>query len=70
MSDFATDYTAHAVCPSCGYVDQDPWEIELGGSFGEGSGDVECYSCGEEFRLTRNISITYSSEKMEGGRHE
>lgn len=59
--DFDTDCTDEIVCPYCGHVESDSWEhIEL-----ESSGRVICGDCGKEFWATRNVTILYSSEKVE-----
>ena len=59
---FETDHTKEPVCPNCGHKEKDAWEINFRGL----DGDVEhtCNSCGEEYFLTRHVSIRYSSEKL------
>lgn len=48
-----------AVCPYCDYEDKDSWEIEDA----EGGCYASCNSCGEEYFVTRNVSVTYTTEK-------
>ena len=56
------DNTNNLVCPYCGYEDRDSWEVYPGE---EDLEVCECGSCGKEFRAWRNISITYSTEKLD-----
>ena len=57
-----TDYRDEATCPYCGYVGRDSWEL-----FGpdDEDNDAQCGSCGKEYRVSRNVSVTYTSQKME-----
>ena len=59
-----TSWTDQPTCPYCGYVERDAWEIDFEGI----DGDVEhsCASCGEDYMLTRNAIITYTSERKKG----
>ena len=56
------DNTNNLVCPYCGYEDRDSWEVCPND---EDLDVCECGSCGKEFRAWRNISITYSTEKLD-----
>lgn len=53
------EYTEEVTCPSCGHVFGDSWERKSD----EGTG--KCGYCQTAFMWTRNISITYSTEKLE-----
>lgn len=56
-----------ARCPYCGRHDSDSWEIfEPPGMDGR-SDTVECGWCGEEFIVTENLQITYSTKKRSSG---
>lgn len=57
MNDFDTDYTDDLVCPHCGHVERDAWELQ------EDSGGAMCMSCGEDFHYERHVTVRYSSEK-------
>ena len=59
MSEFDTEYTDNVICPYCGYEDRDSWE------YGQDDFETKCSSCGKEMSVTRNISISYSSWKLE-----
>ena len=59
-----TDYTRQLVCPYCGHVETDSWEIAAGGGDGD-VGTTNCGECGREYEYTINVDITYSSNKME-----
>ena len=51
--------TDQAVCPYCGYADQDSWEL---GDGGEGSFETDCGECGLEYIVERHVSVSYSSK--------
>jgi predicted RNA-binding Zn-ribbon protein involved in translation (DUF1610 family) len=58
------EFTREVVCPHCGYEFSDSWEL------GPGKGDsedieVECGDCGETFICWRNITVNWSSAKIE-----
>jgi DNA-directed RNA polymerase subunit RPC12/RpoP len=58
MGEIDTDYTDEIVCPHCGYEYSDSWE------FDGYSDTIECSSCGEGFEYTRDVSVTYSTQKV------
>lgn len=58
------EYTKEIVCPYCGYEFLDSFEI---GSDEEDLGLIECDECGKHFYATRNMEITYSTEKPKEG---
>jgi predicted RNA-binding Zn-ribbon protein involved in translation (DUF1610 family) len=51
-----TDYTDEVVCPHCGYKYHDSWELS--------DGEYECSDCGRRFNITRDIEVTYSTDKI------
>ena len=53
--------TANAVCPHCGYEDHDSWEI---GCADDGDYEATCNSCGEDFSMSRTISVSYTTTKL------
>ena len=53
-------FTDLAVCPYCGHKNRDSWEL---GDGGEECGEDECGECGEEYRWSRLVSISYSTYK-------
>lgn len=58
------DYTDEIVCPWCGFGYSDWWEI------GDGRGDgciinFDCEECGKPFEMWRNVSVTYTTRKLE-----
>lgn len=58
-------HTEYAVCPHCGFADQDSWEFDLGPGPGlDGDGEVSCGSCGKDYFLERHVSVSYSSRKL------
>ncbi len=56
-----TDYTDNAVCPYCGDVNEDSWELC-------DYGDCECGECGKVYTIDRDVAVSYSTYKKEGGR--
>jgi sarcosine oxidase delta subunit len=55
--DIDCEGTDEVVCPYCGYVHSDSWE--LGGD----SGEDRCSGCEKFFSWTRNVSVSYSTSK-------
>ena len=51
-----TDFESEITCPWCGYVEMDSWEAD-----NEDSHD--CENCGHKYSHTRNIEVTYSTQK-------
>lgn len=60
MSKIDHDNNITIVCPYCGYKFLDPLEEEPGQ---EDIGDVKCPQCEKIFVATRNVSITYTTQK-------
>lgn len=56
------DETDNAICPYCGHEDKDSWEICCGD---EGDFETECGSCGLIFMCRRNVSISYSTRRID-----
>ena len=54
--DGETDYTNEAVCPHCGYKHSDSWELS--------DGEYDCGDCGRKYIITRNVEVTYSTDKV------
>jgi len=49
-------YGEFLICPHCGYVHKDSWEI---GEGGEEDGETDCAHCGKEFLYSRRVHVTY-----------
>lgn len=64
MTDADTQYTANAVCPYCGHMNRDSWEIDLGPGI-DGDGTTDCGECGREFFVQRHARITYSTRRLQ-----
>lgn len=58
--DFNTYYTSNIVCPHCGHEDRDSWEVDFGPSL-DGDTTVYCGRCEEEFNVSRNVEVSYTS---------
>jgi hypothetical protein len=59
--EFDCNYNSHAVCPYCGYVDYESYELE--GDDGECS-IVDCCNCERQYRYIRHIDVSYSTSKI------
>lgn len=55
--------TSKPVCPHCGHVEQDAWEINFGPGL-DGDTEVTCNSCGEEYFCERIVYIEYKTAKL------
>ncbi|KKN22112.1 hypothetical protein LCGC14_0918600 [marine sediment metagenome] len=51
-----TMYQNEAVCPWCGYKDNDSWERQ--------AGENECSECGRKFELSIEMTVDYSTTKL------
>jgi len=49
------EYTHEAVCPHCGYVHRDSWDMS--------EGVRNCNDCERKFDLTRHTEVTYTTIK-------
>lgn len=58
MSRIDHEYTDEIVCPHCGYEHSDSFEYSE-------DGDTTCNDCGKPFHYARDISVTYSTDKLE-----
>lgn len=58
-----TEMTTLPVCPYCGHVEQDAWEINFGPGL-DGDTEVSCNSCGEDYFCERIVDVSYKSSKL------
>lgn len=61
LDNFNTDMSVEEhdfsiVCPVCGYVDRDSWEMSE-----DYDDDYECGRCGARLQVQKNISVTYDA---------
>lgn len=59
--EFDTEYQSQAVCPHCGSVNYDSWEL-----FNEGDDEdtiTQCGHCERLFHVSRIVEVTYTSVK-------
>jgi DNA-directed RNA polymerase subunit RPC12/RpoP len=59
---FETKRTENIVCPYCGYINRDSWEVDFGPGL-DGSTETSCNECGRDFFVVRNVIVSYSSKK-------
>lgn len=50
-------YTTEITCPHCGHATSDSWEAA-------DEDHIICDKCGNEYKYTRDIEVTYVSEKL------
>lgn len=50
-------YTAEVVCPWCGYVHGDSWEM--------GEGKQECHFCNQKFEMERDVTVHYNTSRCD-----
>jgi hypothetical protein len=56
-------YTEKPVCPFCGHVEQDAWEIDFPDGL-ESSTELYCNHCGECYFVERHCSVSYSTDEI------
>lgn len=54
----------HPVCPYCGHVEYDAWEIDFGHE-DNASIDFPCPSCDKEYLLERSIIVSYTTAPID-----
>lgn len=60
LSEIKHEWTDELVCPHCGHVHSDSWEMNSGD---EGDWDMECHECDETFDAQRHVTVKYSTSK-------
>ena len=65
MGQASHNYTTHPICPYCGNIERDAWEINFGDGM-EGEAETDCGDCGKTYRVIREVEVSYSTSKMEG----
>jgi hypothetical protein len=55
--DIDHEFTDEIICPHCGYELGDSWECC-------DSGEHECCECNGKFTHERDVTVTYSTEKI------
>lgn len=58
-------FNEQPVCPYCGYIRQDAWEINFGSNLFDGEAGIYCGECGKEYRVCREVEVTYSTYTLE-----
>ena len=67
MVEINCSYTSEIVCPYCGYMHRDSWDMWPND---REENDIYCHHCDRDFTVSRDVSITYTSYKMKGGDDE
>ena len=58
-----TKHTINPVCPYCGYVERNAWDINFG-PYSEGDTEVDCGKCEKTYKAFRECEITYTTERI------
>lgn len=58
------EYRDEIICPYCGYKFHDSWE------YNDDDGKIYCIDCDKEFILRVNISVDYSTFKINCTKHD
>jgi transcription elongation factor Elf1 len=66
VSELNLKYNPDPICPYCGGVMINAWEIDFGPCL-DGSAIAACGHCGAEFSVERNVDVTYSTAKIPRG---
>lgn len=56
----AKEFEDNIICPYCDYEFSESWEYNECDSE-----EVECHNCSKKFNLSVNISVTYSTKKID-----
>lgn len=59
---FELEQTYLPVCPHCGKEERDAWEINFGASE---EAEINCGYCGNPFHIYRNVSVSYTTKRLE-----
>jgi len=59
-----TEHAPDVICPKCGYVQRDVWEINFGPGL-DGDAETDCGMCGEVLFVTRYVAVTYTTKVRE-----
>ncbi len=60
-SKFDTEHTFVPVCPYCGAIQRDAWEIPFAGDEGI---EMDCDRCGKPIWIERYVSVEYSTYRV------
>jgi len=61
--DFELVRNAEVVCPYCGYVDTDSWEIFEYDDVDGAKTEYTCNECEKEFVIILNVEYSFTSER-------
>lgn len=60
---YETQNTDEAICPYCGHVEMDTWEVR---PQNDGDSDtVDCETCDERYEITTHVVVTVSTRRMD-----
>jgi DNA-directed RNA polymerase subunit RPC12/RpoP len=58
---FDTEHHPNVVCPKCGHVRRNAWEIDFGPCL-DGDAEIECGMCGAVLFVTRYVEVTHTTK--------
>ena len=63
LDEINLSYNQDPVCPYCGHIERDAWELDLED---EEDCEIECNRCEMEYIVSLHVSISYSTYKKDG----
>lgn len=60
MTGHDCDLQENPVCPHCGHIERDAWEIDFGPGL-DGDTEIECERCEKVYRCDKTVTIRYTS---------
>ncbi len=56
-----TKYLDNPICPYCGHIVKDAWEIDFRINDDQ---ETNCNQCGKDFLISRHLTVTYSTFRI------
>lgn len=50
------------ICPYCGYVDRNAWEVDFGT---DDLAEIDCGSCEKTYTCVRHLSVSYTTKAID-----
>lgn len=60
-----TEWTTFPVCPHCGQVERDAYEIDFGAGL-DGDTVIGCGQCGVDYAVQRIVDVYYTTTALAG----
>ena len=63
--EFELEFTREAVCPYCGYVESESYDVFTDAEFDGCEAVIPCGGCDKEYEVVLNIEYSYTTKKQE-----